>query len=234
MRLSVFPLDGTAALGTSHWEKGAGKQPETVKRPPQQQRVIEEGPWGEAWLQVDSLRGQIHWLVSADMNPDAPGSIGAFPDAIPPFHGLMCDWLKAHCPPVNRIAFAVNLMFPTGSPRETCAHLNDMLPAVEVAADDTRDFMYQINRRRRSRCLEGLEINRLAKWSSAEGRSLEVTIAAGVPSARAAKVRYFRRLEPDINTVPTPDREIPRHAFLGVFDELVSAAKEIAVKGDVP
>ena len=234
MRLSVFPLNEAAALETLHWERGTGAQPEAVNRQPQLPRVIEEGTWDNGRLQVDSQRGQIHWRAfSATPNLNAPMSIGPLSSATPPFRALMSQWLGAHCPSANRIAFGVNLMFQTGSLQEACTHLDGMLPAVSVAVDGGRDFMYRINRRRRSRYADGLEINRLATWSAVEGMDLEVVIVAGVPSTRSANARHFCRLELDINTVPDPDREIPREALPDVFGELVDAATEIAVEGDV-
>ncbi len=235
MRLSVFPLNEAAALETLHWERGIGAQPEAVNQQPQLPRVIEEGKWNNGRLQVDSQRGQIHWRAfSAAPNPTGPASIGPLPTATPPFRAMMSQWLRTHCPAANRIAFGANLMFPTGSLQETCTHLDRMLSAVSVAADDGRDFMYRINRRRRSRYADGLEINRLATWSAAEGMGLEVIIVAGVPSARPANTKHFCRLELDVNTVPIPNREIPREALTDVFGELIDAATEIALKGDIP
>lgn len=236
MRLSVFPLNEAAALETLHWERGVGAPPEAMNRQPQSQlpRVIEEGTWNNGRLQVDSQRGQIHWRTfSATPNPNGPINIGSLPSATPPFRALMGQWLGTHCPSVNRIAFGVNLVFPTSSLQEACTHLDGMLPTVSVAADDSRDFMYRINRRRKSRIADGLEINRLATWSAAEGMDLEVIIVAGVPSARPANARHFCRLELDINTVPIPDRELPQEALPDIFGELVDAATEIAVEGDV-
>ena len=235
MRLSVFPLDEAAALETLHWELGVEAPPEAVNRQPQLPRVVEEGPWENGRLQVDSQRGQIHWRAfSTTPNPDGPLNIGPLPNVIPPFRALMSRWLEVHCPSANRIAFGVNLTFPASSLQEACTHLDRMLPAVSVAADGARDFMYRINRRRPSRYSAGLKINRLATWSAAEGMDLEVVIVAGVPSARPANMRNFCRLELDINTVPVTGQKIAREVLSAVFGELVDAATEIAVEGDVP
>ena len=160
--------------------------------------------------------------------------MGPFTKATTPFRELMGHWLEMHCPSVNRIAFGVNLMFPTASLQDTAARLDRLLPAVSVPLDDCRDFMYRINRRRPSQCSDGLKINRLATWSAGKGMSLEVVVVAGVPSTRPATAMHFCRLELDINTVPIPDQEIPQEALPAVFGELVDAATEIAVKGDVP
>lgn len=235
MRLSAFPLDEAAALETPHWEFGVGSPPEAVNRQPQLPRAIEEGPWENGRLQVDSQRGQIHWRASsATPSPDGPMNIGPFPKVTAPFRTLMSQWLEVHCPSANRIAFGVILMLPTASLQETAARLDGLLPAVSVTPSDSRDLVYRINRRRPSKCSDGLEINRLATWSAIEGMGLEVTIVAGVPSARPATVMHFCRLELDINTVPIPDKEIPREALPAVFGELMDAAIEIAGEGDIP
>ena len=234
MRLSAFPLNEDAALETLHWEQGVGVPPETVSRSAQLPRVIEEGAWNNGRLQVDSQRGQIHWrALSSTPNLNGPMNIGPLPSAIPPFRALMDQWLGTHCPPASRIAFGANLIFPAGSLQEACNHLDGMLPTVSVATDDVHDFMYRINRRRMSRHANSLEINRLATWSVVEGINLEVAIIAGVPSPRPAQVRHFCRLELDINTVPIPGQEIPQEALPAIFGELIDAATEIAMKGDV-
>ena len=235
VRLSAFPLNEDAALGTLHWELGVGSPPEAMNRQPQLPRVIEEGPWENGLLQVDSQRGQIHWRAfSRAANPDGPLNIGPFPRVTMSFRALMSQWLEMHCPSTNRIAFGVILMLPTASLQETAARLDGLLPAVSVTPDGGRDFVYRVNRRRSSQCSDGLEINRLATWSAVEGMGLEVVIVAGVPSVRPATTMSFCRLELDVNTVPIPDQEIPRKALPAVFGELVDAATEIAGEGDVP
>ena len=235
MRLSVFPLNEGEALKTLHWENCVGAPPEKVDRPPQLRRVIEEGTWNNGRLQVDSQQGQIHWRAfSATPNRDGPMNIGSLPSAAPPFRELLDHWLRTHCPIVNRIAFGAVLIFPTSSLQEAYTHLDRMLPGVSVDTDGSRDLMYRINRRRKSRIIDDLEINRLATWSAAEGMALEVVFVAGVPSARPAIARQFCRLELDVNTVPIPDREFRGDKLLNIVGELVDAASEIALNGDVP
>ena len=238
IRLSVFPVREMAAVEAQHWEQAVGVPPDTVNRQsqqPQMPRIIEEGPWNNCRLQADSQRGQIHWRAfSAIPNPDGPGSIGSLSGAARPFQAAMRQWLAAHCPAINRLAFGANLMILADSLQEVCTYLDRMLPTVSVADAGARDFMYRINRRRQSRHHQGLTINRLATWSAAQGMSFGIVIIGGVPSPKVSEGRNFCRLELDINTVPIPADAIRQKVLPNVFEELIDAAIEISIKGDVP
>ena len=238
IRLSVFPVSETAAVEALHWEQAVGVPPETVNRQsqqPQMPRIIEEGPWNNCRLQADSQRGQIHWRAfSGTPNPDGPGSIGSLSGVARPFQAAMSQWFAAHCPAINRFAFGANLMIPADSLQEVCAYLDGMLPTVSVADAGARDFVYRINRRRQSRHHQGLGINRLATWSAVQGMGFEIVIVGGVPSARVSEGRNFCRLELDINTIPIPTDVIPREVLPNVFAELIDAAIEISIEGDIP
>lgn len=238
IRLSVFPVNEAAAVETLHWEQAVGIPPDTVNRQSQQPqipRIIEEGPWNNCRLQTDSQRGQIHWRAfSATPNPDGPGSIGSLSGVARLFREALNHWLAVHCPTINRLAFGANLMIPANSLEEVCAYLDGMLPTVSVTDDGARDFMYRINRRRQSRHHEGLGINRLATWSVSQAMGIEIVIVGGVPSAKVSEGRNFCRLEFDINTVPIPADVIPQEVVPNVFAELIDAAIEISIEGDIP
>ncbi len=164
------------------------------------------------------------------------------PDFTLAFRALMDRWLRQHCPPVNRIAFGAIFTHQVNSQRDAVLYLDGMLPTVSVQADNSRDFIYQINRRRVSQHIEGLEINRLAKWSIMEDIRMELVLDGNRSSFRVADVMHSAQLELDVNTVPSsmplpitvPSNEISREALPDVFNELVEAAEEIAATGDVP
>ena len=237
LRLSVFPANPQDAIATERWSSLVGSQPESVTRPSQMpDRVIEEGPWANARLQVEGQPGRIDWRTfSGTPAPDGPMVIGGRADAAQPFLGLMTRWLGASCPPLNRIAFGANLILPE-APLETIARqLDSMLPSVAVDTDGTRDFLYRTNRRRNSSAEAALQVNRLATWSTMGSIGFEIAIGPGGAMARETREVYFCRLELDINTVPLQAQRIMSQDTLpAVFCELLDAAWEIADQGDIP
>ena len=236
LRLSLFPVNPPDAIGTLHWENLMASPPENVTRPPQMpHRVIEEGPWDNARLQVEGQLGQIDWRTfSGTPVPEGPMVIGGFLEAADPFRVLMTRWLTDSCPPVNRIAFGANLLLLEAPLEDISRHLDSMLPSVAVDPDGTRDFVYRTNRRRRSNIDPDMELNRLATWATMQSVGLEIAIGPGGATVRSMTEVYFCRLELDINTVPVEQRAIPSDRVPAVFLELLDAAREIADQGDIP
>lgn len=236
LRLSVFPANPQDAIATERWNSLVGSLPESVTRPSQMpDRVIEEGPWANARLQVEGQPGRIDWRTfSGTPAPNGPMVIGGRTESAEPFSELMSRWLDTSCPPVNRIAFGANLILPE-APLETISRqLDSMLPSVTVDPDGTRDFMYRTNRRRESTSEANLQVNRLATWSAMGSIGLEIAIGPGGAMARSTREVYFCRLELDINTVPIHPQTISRDRLPAVFLELLDAAWEIADQGDIP
>ena len=231
LRLSVFPANPDDAISTQYWQTLISTPPDAVRRQPQISQVIEEGPWENVRLQVSGQPGKIDWKTIAAV-PIRGGLMvtGPIAGAVPPFRSLMRQWLAKFCSPVTRLAFGASLMLPAPSLSEACLRLNAMLPSVTIDPDGIQDFMYRINRQRRS-AHNGLQINGLATWATVQSIGIEIAIGAGAPSARPTQEEYFCRLDLDVNTVPA---RIPQGKLATVFDELIDAATEIADQGDVP
>jgi len=143
-------------------------------------RVIEEGPWADARLQVEGQPGRVDWRIfSGTPVPDGPMVIGKRAEAEGPFLDLMSHWLDTSCPPVNRIAFGANLTLPEASLETISGQLDSMLPSVTVDPDGARDFVYRTNRRRQSTSAANLQVHRLATWSTMGSIGLEIAIGPG-------------------------------------------------------
>ena len=234
LRLTVFPVDPSDATKTQHWQPLISTPAEAMQRPSQTQQVIEEGPWNNARLQVVGQPGQVHWRTFSPIaSPEGSMLLGPFAGAVPPFRALMTQWLTQVSFPVNRIAFGANVLLSVSSLPLACRSLDGMLPSVKIDRNGTRDFMYRINRRRKSVHDSSLQINRLATWSVMQSIGLEVVIGAGVvPATRELPEKLFCRLELDVNTVLL--QELRQKKLSAIFDELVDAAIQIAEQGDVP
>ena len=76
----------------------------------------------------------------------------------------MTPWLSKSSPPVLRLAFACKLLKPADTQDEAYQALARLLPGVKLTPRPN-DFLYHVNRRRDSRTLQGLHINRMSTWS---------------------------------------------------------------------
>jgi hypothetical protein len=113
--------------------------------------------------------------------------------------------------------------------------VSDYLP-FDVDRSESCDFLYQINRRRESEVMPGLDINRLTKWGVAWVRKTHVMYTdAGLAAVFPAddKGDPFVRAELDINTSPKPDAEIPPDRLLPLIGESAGLARETIREGDV-
>ena len=108
--------------------------------------------------------------------------------------------------------------------------LRGYLPAVEISVDSS-DFLYQINRRRPSRVVDGITLNRLSKWSVQKAQGVTVL---GDGTVERQPIEFSCRTELDINSAPEHTDELPKACLQDLFIECVELADELAVRGDVP
>ena len=107
--------------------------------------------------------------------------------------------------------------------------LDGFLPDVKVSPDSS-DFVYQINRRRPSKVIGGLPLNRISKWTVQEVQAL-VFSADGHVLRRPGK--FACRVELDMNCVPSK-QPLPKDRVADLFTELVTLAAEVVSAGEVP
>ena len=239
LRLSAFMVDVIDPAKTRCWESLVGKIPDELRSQPQQQLVVEEGPFLNGRLLVEARRNRFDWRLIHDLNnPSHEFPVMGSYDALESrFRDLMLKWL-ADCPPIHRVAYGGVLLLPAESQLDAYKKLDGLLPAVDIDPENTRDLTYRINRRRNSRCeIEGLKINRLSTWSVAQIVDTLVEMSAGghhPPKVmQSPNSRNICRLELDINTVPEFVQELDKRLLPEIFNELVDTGNEIAAKGDV-
>ena len=116
--------------------------------------------------------------------------------------------------------------------------LGQLLPAVQLDPNNTRDFVYRINKRRLSSCgISRLEINRLSTWSAVTVSTLNVEIftsAQQPPRIIPSVDNCVCRLELDINSAQEHHLTINASIATELFSELVTLGNEIATKGEIP
>jgi hypothetical protein len=140
------------------------------------------------------------------------------------------QWFQ-NAPSIQRLAFGAILNQSTASSQEGYEKLSKYLTF--DLDKDSSEFLYQINRPRKSQNLNlDLIINRLSKWS--------VNLLAGFILSPNDMRQYSLKpaefalsLELDINTAADFSGELQPEKLSEIFQELVNLGQEIANKGDI-
>jgi hypothetical protein len=182
---------------------------------------------------------RIDWLYTpiVDEKQQSEGflTIGPLHDAISLFAPLMNRWFELDtCPTVQRLAFGTVMLQPVQDHQTGYRQLRQYLSSVQLDIDNSSDFLYQINRKRDSRVIPGLGINRLSKWSVAAWQTVSMQMGPAPMRGALGSRHYACRLELDINTVPEFPGEFERGQLSSIFQELLGLAVEIANQGDIP
>lgn len=232
LRLTAFPSEPIELPRGGWWLELVGEEPDvqTYKKVLQ---IEEIGPYGKGRLLLTANPVRIDWhLLPAEIElTDEIPSIGSFSESMLDFMPLMNRWLSGHNRSFLRLAFGTELLFPVSNRRDGYEKLASLIP-VQIDLEKSRDLSYQINRRRDSRLnIEGLEINRLSKWSVIKSNVglQQGEIAFDLPGLE----RYAVRLELDINTVLEAQNDLRQEVLIPLYTELVELGVEIAEKGDI-
>ncbi len=213
-----------------------GAPPETSIHRARQGILRQEGQLEDKRLILTSQPGRINWLFAAieDKEEMALPIIGSFDEMFEVFSPLMLRWFESDtCPPLSRLAFGAVLLSPVDAKELGYQQLNGLLPSIELDTEGISDFLYQINRPRDTTLqIEGLQINRLSKWSVVTLR--QVNFILGQTSVRTSQRQevFACRLELDMNTHQDFNGELLPEQLPEVFNELIDLGREIANEGD--
>ncbi len=244
LRLTVFTNTVLDVEPIKWWEGVTGDRSESKTIQPRLNSLHEMGRIkdGLCNLSLEVQPSRIDWVfaayVSQPVLQDFP-TFAELPRALDLFHEVLDKWI-AECPPAQRLAFGMVLIEGTNDKKSSYEELRRFLPAVKLDADNSSDFLYQINRKRASKTgIRNLNINRLSKWSAVKlsGMMLQLGTAEGQPAAKilqAGKELNGCRVELDINTAPDFEGVLPKESLQPVVKELIELAAEIAATGDTP
>lgn len=241
LRLTAFSAAIPDISSITWWEELTGEQPETKTVQPRTGtlQVLGRIKGGLCNLSLECQPQRIDWLFSAVVNPNQEltgfPTFASLPDGLALYKELLFPWIgQFHA--INRVAFGAVLTQAVDDRRAGYLAIARFLPAIKLDAETSTDFSYQINRPRQSSILDGLDINRLSRWSVAALSGLVIQVMAGQP------VRAFEtsgqqsacRLELDVNTSPQSQGTLPSEKLPSLVNELVELGTEIARKGDEP
>lgn len=190
--------------------------------------ILSQGPGRTDWL----------WVADLDLTKLSAGfpSIGKFQTAPDIFVKLARTWLERR-PPLTRLAWGGVIKFVVPNKEDGYRKLAEFLHSVKIDPVGSSEFIYQINRPRTSRVIDGMLVNRLSTWSVALLQPISIAVgfqpgqAVGLPTTPPISAC---RLVFDINSDATRTEPFEPRQLAPLLDELVELAAEIAVKGDIP
>jgi len=240
-RITAFPMAEEEVDFTSWWLELTDTLPETQVRKPAEGKFREEGPFQAGKLILSVSPGRIDFAFEPSEHSFAEEhgvpSVGPIEEILPSFVQLGETLLRLDSfPGVNRLAFAPSLLLPVEDRVTGYAQLDTFLPSVQLDSENSRDFIYRINRPRSSAtAIEGLAVNRVATWSVAvfQMASFVAPIAGPARKPVLAEPRYACRLDLDVNTCGEFEHMLPSDRIVEILLELVETAKEICARGDI-
>ena len=191
---------------------------------------------GNLWAMI-CQPGRVDWTLEAvEKESDKTSelvTLGAMSaNTLEPFVKIIGKWL-GKCPPTNRLAFGANLGKMVNDRHAGYEEIKRYLPSVELDPQNTDNFLYQINRPRKSKVDPNIMINRLNTWSVVLVSTGGVTIdSTGAKISANVQNIHVRKLELDINTAFLDD-SIAKKKGRKIFQELVEHGQEISSEGDV-
>lgn len=235
LRITTFhPFDMEMGVLAGWWESVTGDKPEQqVDRPREGIREM-FGLFHDKRLVLASQPGRVNVLLlppdpPLDQEVDGLPTLGPLASALDALHSLRASWLDQELP-VTRLAFGAVLVKSVPDLPSGHRVISQFLP-FNLDESNVSDFFYQINRPRDSRDAQ-MRINRLTRWSVAQGGTVSFAIGPNEVTRSYSGAQYACRLELDVNT--QADRTTPINDKISLFEEMVGYGMEIAQNGDIP
>lgn len=239
LRLTAFPSTSDSISTDGWWMTLLDEEPETrINRPKIMERV-EEGTFHGANLTLRIRPFRIDWILKANLSdtevPLGFLTIGEFEEACTKFCQIMKHWFPLS-PNLDRLAFGITVLLPVANRNAGYNQLGAYLRGVQLDPEGMSDFMYRVNRRRKSELgIKGLEINRLSTWAVARSEFHALTIGPertfNVPQGEPT---FACRILLDINSVSEFKGNWNSEQSEKIFGELVELGLEIIRDGDCP
>ena len=238
VRLSVFHPGEPVRSGL--WEQLMRVPPESSDTRAREGIVREQGLTDGNLLLLTTQSGRLDWnLLPGPNSPNkiddrtSPPTLIAVEQAMPLLRRALDVSVRA-CGLVHRLALGFVLTQQAPILSEGLRQLSKYLPRLDLENQGGSDFVYQINKRRRSIHASHLQVNRVSKWQLEEVQSGTLTVSPSrSPNFETSERILVSKLTLDINTAPDSNA-FSNARIPGLFDELAGFACEIAIKGDIP
>jgi hypothetical protein len=244
LRLTCFPIDpGKKHDADRWWRDVTGEERQNADINPV--GMVEHGRLGDAVLAMQCGPEVVNWIFQPYKDEEGDWNkiltLGALVPTLERFLPMMEKWLDLETVPIaKRLALGSVILLPVSNREDGYKLLQPLLSrSVRIDPVVSQNFLYQINRRRKSKVKEGLEINRLTKWFVWEWQPSKVQIHYDAKTGGGSKVELGDklcacRMDLDINTVQEEklgfDSTMQKH----IIQELKELMIEIVREGDVP
>lgn len=226
-RLFAYPVESPWPLAQRWWQ-ALGGEPHDFKSVPKKQRRVDGGTFNGSILTLNLDNNRIVWEVGPIPQANSLPTLGPFREKFNGVVELLTPWLTNSCPPIRRMAFGGKLLQKAETAQQAFRILAAHLPWAHLEPI-ANDFILQINRRRDSRTIAGLGLNRVSTWSK---MNVVFSVKPGEPFKWPDEC--YSALELDINTAPEKIDILSRQSLPQLVRELADLAVEIAERGDIP
>src|SRR5713226_727488 len=226
LRVTLFAQAGAELPANDWWLAVVGEPPESKTERLRESLRTMEGHLGKAKLILNVLANRVDWIIGFDPNLDQEltesPNIGSYPDVLESFRSKIFPWLKS-APTVTRLAWGAILTQPIANRVAGYRKLQEYLPSLKLDPENSSELLYQINRPRRSKVVEGLVVNRLQKWSVLAFHTLQFQVGATQAQIqrRLDQVLSGCRVELDINTAEDRTEALPKERVSDLSQELI-------------
>ena len=233
LRVTAFPEVNSQVSPTKLWARYIGVEPAEVQI--QRDRInARHVEWANGVIFLVSQPDRIEWRYVAQQDESQHSRfpiIGSLQSEIDEFTRLADSWLTSHdVVPIVRLAFGAVLLRPEANIDNSYETLKRYLPFLHT--ENLTEFSCRINRRRVSKTMSQIPINRIAHWNLARFRSIDIALEQAEVHMSTAGELLASRLELDVNTLQGQSTPLPSEDISMLFQELVELALEISLKGD--
>lgn len=228
LRMSFFFEMKERDKWTSIWTAITEQSVDSTTEKHNLMQIVEEGIWNNHLLTVALQSNRIDILWSAkELEGSLLPSLGDFSDLADSFKEAVIKVLsKDRLYSIQRAGFGAILLNPVETKEQAYSLLENYLPTVKIS-QNSRDFLYQINRPIVSRFNTEREINRLSKWHAVQAKYVNFQQDSFGILANAC------RLELDINSSVDKLYSEDQPIELEEISEFTSFALNIATNGDL-
>lgn len=239
LRTTLFPAESPLSLNLLDlWKHIRNDEPDNFSLKPPLQRIEKELDGRNFIITFSVDRIHFQMLPPTPTNPPAEpfAVIGDFKKVLPIFEDVVRPWLENENQD-NIIRLAVGgILLSEVKSREVGYHnLDKLLPAVQIDAENSRDFQYQINRPRDIKIgKEPSYFNRICTWSVLKSQAVGFIVGQkGTAHRETFPIKFACRLALDIST-PQDNEIIFNRELIGPLShELHEIGIEIADYGDI-
>jgi len=234
-RLTIFIQNFDLIALEKWWSAIIGEQPANITSQPMNRTYKVFGNLDNNIFAINQAGNKIDLILqNSQIRANGPEPMGSYDEAMISLGRIVKQWVKVKgLPSITRLALGCNLLIEIPSVEEGYDRLRDHLPNLHLDAEESKDFVYQVNRPTPSKTpIDKLIINRLSKWSLSELQLVAFAAAPDGVNIGSKEYQYVCQLDLDINTSITFNRVIPKSRIQDLFNEFSQMGREIEEKGD--